>query len=81
MYELLTGSVPFKGDTAVEIALKHMKEKIPSVRKQNPTIPQSVENIILNKNDKLWQRRITDEDFLSVSLGKGKCKMKINMKN
>lgn len=27
MYELLTGSVPFKGDTAVEIALKHMKEK------------------------------------------------------
>ena len=49
MYELLTGSVPFKGDTAVEIALKHMKEKIPSVRKQNPTIPQSVENIILKQ--------------------------------
>lgn len=47
MYELLTGSVPFKGDTAVEIALKHMKEKIPSIRKQNPTIPQSVENIVL----------------------------------
>jgi len=47
MYELLTGSVPFKGDNAVEIALKHMKEKIPSVRKQNPLILQSVENIIL----------------------------------
>ena len=52
MYELLTGSVPFKGDTAVEIALKHMKEKIPSVRKQNPTIPQSVENIILKATAK-----------------------------
>lgn len=47
MYELLTGTVPFKGDNAVEIALKHMKDKIPSVRKQNPAIPQSVENIIL----------------------------------
>jgi len=47
MYELLTGSVPFKGDNAVEIALKHMKEKIPSIRRQNPTIPQSVENIVL----------------------------------
>lgn len=47
MYELLTGSVPFKGDNAVEIALKHMKEKIPSIRKQNPTIPQSIENIVL----------------------------------
>lgn len=52
MYELITGSVPFKGDTAVEIALKHMKEKIPSIRKQNPTIPQSVENIILKATAK-----------------------------
>lgn len=52
MYELLTGSVPFKGDNAVEIALKHMKEKIPSVRKQNPTIPQSVENIIIKATAK-----------------------------
>lgn len=47
MYELLTGNVPFKGDNAVEIALKHMKDKIPSVRKQDPSIPQSVENIII----------------------------------
>ena len=47
MYELLTGSVPFKGDNAVEIALKQMKDKIPSVRKQDPSIPQSVENIII----------------------------------
>lgn len=47
MYELLTGNVPFKGDNAVEIALKHMKDKIPSIRKQNPAIPQSVENILL----------------------------------
>ena len=47
MYELLTGSVPFKGDNAVEIALKHMKEKLPSIRKQNPLIPQSVENIVI----------------------------------
>jgi len=52
MYELLAGSVPFKGDTAVEIALKHMKEKIPSIRKQNPIIPQSVENIILKATAK-----------------------------
>ncbi len=52
MYELLSGTVPFKGDTAVEIALKHMKEKIPSIRKQNPTIPQSIENIILRATAK-----------------------------
>ena len=47
MFELLTGRVPFKGENAVEIAIKHMKDQIPSVCKYNPSIPQSVENIIL----------------------------------
>jgi len=52
MYELLTGTVPFKGDNAVEIALKHMKDKIPSIRKQNPAIPQAAENILLKATAK-----------------------------
>ena len=47
MFELITGRVPFKGDNAVEIAIKHMKDQIPSVCNINETIPQSVENIIL----------------------------------
>ncbi len=47
MFELLTGKVPFKGDNAVEIALKHMKDPIPSVRSYNEEIPQSIENIVL----------------------------------
>lgn len=47
MFELLTGKVPFKGENAVEIAIKHMKDPIPSVCNINPMIPQSVENIIL----------------------------------
>ena len=51
-YELLTGKLPFKGENAVEIALKHMKNDIPSVRSDNPSIPQSVENIILKATAK-----------------------------
>lgn len=47
MYELLTGKLPFKGDNAVEIAIKQMKEKLPSITAQNPNIPQSVENVVL----------------------------------
>lgn len=47
MFELLTGKLPFKGENAVEIAIKQMKEPIPSVIEINPNIPQSVENIIL----------------------------------
>ena len=46
-YELLTGSVPFNGDNPVQIAMKHLREEVPSVIEFNPTIPQSVENIII----------------------------------
>ena len=59
-YELLTGVLPFRGENAVEIALKQMKEAIPSVRKQNPNIPQSVENIILRSTAKNPKNRYTD---------------------
>ena len=45
-YELLSGSLPFKGENAVEIALKHMRDPLPSLREDNSAIPQSVENII-----------------------------------
>jgi len=69
MYELLTGNVPFKGDNAVEIALKHMKDKIPSIRKQNPAIPQAVENILLkatakNPRNRYDSAKSMHEDFL-----------------
>ena len=69
MYELITGNVPFKGDNAVEIALKHINEKVPSIRKQNPAIPQSVENILLkaaakNPRNRYDSARDMYEDFL-----------------
>ncbi|MBR4178721.1 MAG: Stk1 family PASTA domain-containing Ser/Thr kinase [Bacilli bacterium] len=60
MYELLTGLVPYKGDNAVEIALKHLKEPLPSVRKANPSIPQSIENIIIKATAKNPKNRYTD---------------------
>ena len=59
-YELLTGILPFKGDNAVEIALKHMKDPLPSVRKQNSNIPQSVENIIIKATAKNPKNRYND---------------------
>ena len=47
MFELLTGKLPFKGENAVEIAIKQMREPIPSVKSISPDIPQSVENVVL----------------------------------
>lgn len=47
MYEMLTGKLPFSGDSAVSVALKHLRDEFVDPRAINPTIPQSLENIIL----------------------------------
>ena len=69
-YELLTGKLPFKGDNAVEIALKHLKEPLPNIRDDVPNIPQSVENIIIKATAKNPKNRYNDaremhEDLLT----------------
>ena len=60
MYELLTGKLPFKGDNAVEIALKHLKAPMPSIKDEEPDIPQSIENIILKATAKNPKNRYAD---------------------
>ena len=60
MYELLTGKLPYHGDNAVEIALKHLKEPLPSIRDELPSIPQSVENIIIKATAKNPKNRYAD---------------------
>ena len=70
-YELLTGSLPFKGENAVEIALKQMKEPLPNLRDDNPSIPMSVENVILKATAKNPKNRYSDsramhDDLLTV---------------
>lgn len=51
-YELLKGEVPFNGESPVNIALKHMQDDLPSLLEFNPSIPQSVENIIIKATAK-----------------------------
>ena len=63
-FEMLTGDVPFHADTAVQIALKHMHDDIPSVRAFNPNIPQSVENIILRATAKEPEQRYGSADSM-----------------
>lgn len=70
-YELLSGSLPFRGDNAVEIALKHMRDPLPSLREENPAIPQSIENIIRKATAKNPKNRYEDarsmhEDLLTA---------------
>ncbi|MDC3412898.1 Stk1 family PASTA domain-containing Ser/Thr kinase [Terrihalobacillus insolitus] len=52
LFELLTGRLPFSGQSAVSIALKHLQSDTPSIRRWNPDIPQSIENIVLKATAK-----------------------------
>ncbi len=61
-YELLSGKVPFNGNTPTEIAIKHLREPMPYIRDFNPLIPQSVENIILKATAKRVEQRYASVD-------------------
>ena len=52
LFEMLTGRVPFNGDTTVAIAIKHIQEPMPSPRDFVPEIPISVEQIVLKCTQK-----------------------------
>ncbi|MEC2365393.1 Stk1 family PASTA domain-containing Ser/Thr kinase [Bacillus licheniformis] len=47
LFELLTARMPFEGESAVSIALKHLQSETPSVKRWNPAVPQSIENVVL----------------------------------
>ncbi|RMC57204.1 Stk1 family PASTA domain-containing Ser/Thr kinase [Lactobacillus sp. ESL0260] len=76
LYELITGNVPFNGDSAVSIALKHAQEPIPSIRKQDPNIPQPLENVVLRATAKDPRDRYNSakemKDDLDTSLEPGR---------
>ncbi|MEG0373001.1 MAG: Stk1 family PASTA domain-containing Ser/Thr kinase [Enterococcus sp.] len=52
LYEMLTGNVPFDGESAVTIALKHFQDKMPSVKSFDPEVPQALENIVMHATAK-----------------------------
>lgn len=67
-YELLSGNVPYQGDAPVQVAMKHLREEIPSIRQFNPTIPQSIENIIIVATAKNKNNRYKNASLLAKDL-------------
>lgn len=57
LFEMLTGRLPYDGDSAVTIALQHFQTPLPSVREENPQVPQSLENIVLKATAKKLTER------------------------
>ena len=57
MYEMLTGQLPFTGETSVGIAIKHLQEEAPTVRQADPSIPPVVEAIVSKAMGKVAEER------------------------
>ncbi|BAP85573.1 protein kinase [Paucilactobacillus hokkaidonensis JCM 18461] len=68
LYELLTGKVPFEGETAVSIALKHFRDEMPSVREFDPRIPQALENVVLKATAKQPKERYSSAEAMALDL-------------
>lgn len=68
LYEMITGSVPFEGDTTVAVALQHIQGEIPSPREIVPNLPVSVEKIIYKCTQKKPERRYAKASDLIMDL-------------
>ncbi|MDQ0427817.1 serine/threonine-protein kinase [Planomicrobium stackebrandtii] len=68
MYELITGKLPFSGESAVSIALKHLQTDTPSLRETVPNLPQSLENVVLKATAKNIQHRYQSADEMEADL-------------
>ena len=55
-YEMLTGHIPYDGDSAVTIALQHFQKPLPSIIAENPSVPQALENVVI----KATAKKLTD---------------------
>lgn len=68
LYEILTGKVPFDGESAVTIALKHFQDEIPSIRIYDKNVPQSLENVVLKATAKEPADRYKTADEMRADL-------------
>ncbi len=68
MYEMVTGKVPFDGDTTVAIAIKHLQEEIVPPSVYTPELPHSLEQIILKCTQKSVDRRYQNMEDVTADL-------------
>lgn len=68
MYEMLTGKVPYVGDTSVAIALKHLNNELPDIRQFNPDVNDTIQNIIFKATRKRKDDRYENVELLLADL-------------
>ena len=68
LFELLTGQVPFTGETSVSIAYKHLRERVPPPSRLNPLVPPSLDRVVLGATERDRDRRIGEARTMRLEL-------------
>jgi serine/threonine-protein kinase len=68
LYELLTGEVPFTGETSMAIAWRHLRERVPPPSRANPGVPVSLDRVVLNSTERDRDRRTADAAAMRADL-------------
>ena len=68
LFEMLTGRIPFEGETPISVAMKHKSEKPPDPAKLNPQIPEDLSQVILTCLEKDREKRYQSIDKLLAAL-------------
>src|SRR5712692_1279147 len=67
LFEMLTGNPPFEGDTAVDIVMKHMNEKVPSICRLRPELPSEMDIFMQKAMAKSpAERYATPQEFIAA---------------
>lgn len=67
-YEMLTGHIPYDGDSAVTIALQHFQKPLPSIIEENKNVPQALENVVIKATAKKLSDRYKSVAEMYVDL-------------
>ncbi len=70
MYEMLTGKVPFEGDSPISVALKHIEENLKPPSQLNPNIPKGIDEIVMKATEKDTSRRYSSADEMLSDINK-----------
>jgi eukaryotic-like serine/threonine-protein kinase len=70
LYELLTGHVPFTGETSVAVAYKHLRERVPPPSHANPMVPVALDRVVLNSTERNRDRRTADAREMRADLSR-----------
>jgi beta-lactam-binding protein with PASTA domain len=75
LFELLTGEVPFSGETSVAIAYKHLRERVPPPSRLNPMVPPVLDRVVLGATHRDRDKRVAEARTMRAELDRAQAEL------